>query len=269
MTDRLTEILEAKQQHVATRQRALPLRELEGLALDAPAPRGFARQLRACRETKCYGLIAEMKRASPSRGAIRNDFVAAAIARSYQGGGATCLSVLTDTPYFSGRDEDLHQARAACALPVLRKDFIIDPYQIAESRYLGADCILLIVAALDDAQVRDFRQMAQEFGMDALVEVHDQPELDRALAIAPTLLGINNRNLKTLQVDLGTSGELARHVPADILLVSESGLSTPRHLAEMEACGITTFLIGESLLRHADIEAATRELLVDKPVELN
>ena len=268
MSDKLLPILERKRQHVAQRKRARPLtairRDLAGLE----PTRGFLRALQDRRTCGTYGLIAEMKRASPSKGRIVEHFDAPSFARAYAEGGASCLSVLTDEPYFQGLDEDLADARNAVALPVLRKDFIIDTYQIEESRLLGADCILLIAAALDDAQLAEFSGAAASFGLDVLVEVHDRAELDRALKSDAPLIGINNRNLKSLQVDLSTSVELVSHVPPEVLVVSESGLSSPEDLRRMASAGITTFLIGESLLRQKNLAVAVRSLLIDKAMEL-
>lgn len=231
------------------------------LAEAAAAARGFLRQLTQARKAGRYGLIAEIKRASPSQGLIRKDFDAVALAKAFEAGGASCLSVLTDEPWFQGRDEYLALAREATALPVLRKDFLLDPYQIYEARALGADCVLLILAALDEEEARLLEKTAFELGMDALLEVHSKAELDRALAMRSPLIGINNRNLETLEVDLETTERLAGHVPGDRLVVCESGLATPKDLARMAQAGVTTFLIGESLLRQADVTAATQTLL--------
>ncbi|MGQ5700769.1 indole-3-glycerol phosphate synthase TrpC [Sandaracinobacteroides sp. A072] len=260
MGDRLAPILDAKRAHVAARK---AIRPPESLDPDANGPvRGFARALLMARIGERVGLIAEVKKASPSKGLIRPDFNPAALAAAYQAGGATCLSVLTDEPYFQGHDSYLAEARnAAPRLPALRKDFIVDRYQIAESRALGADAILLIVAALDDAQLQDFEAEATAMGLDVLVEVHDESELDRALALKTSLIGINNRNLKTMETSLSVTEALAPRVPADRILVSESGIALHEDLNRLGRAGITTFLVGESLMREDDVEAATRRLL--------
>lgn len=260
MVDRLQPILEAKRAHVGGRKAVMPRAALDLGAHGAP--RGFARALAAARAAGRIGLIAECKKASPSKGLIRPDFDVAAIAAAYAEGGAACLSVLTDEPYFQGRDFYLAEARrAAPDLPALRKDFIVDAYQLAESRALGADAVLLIVAALDDAELQDFEAEAMALGMDVLVEVHDDAELDRALRLETPLIGINNRDLKTMAVDLATSERLAARVPAPRIAIAESGLSGHGDLARLMAGGISTFLVGESLMREADVAAATRRLI--------
>jgi indole-3-glycerol phosphate synthase len=260
MTDVLAEICAAKRDHVARRKRERPLAKITGEAAAAPAPRGFANRLTEVADLGRYALICEMKRASPSGGLIRADFDPAALARAYESGGAACLSVLTDAPYFKGRDEDLTAARSACSLPVLRKDFMLDPYQIVESRALGADCVLLILAALEDDQAVELEAAALELGMDVLAEVHDASELARALRLRTRLIGINNRNLKTLRIDLQTTETLARDVPDNYLLVAESGIRTRDDLARLSEAGADAFLIGESLMRERDVAAATRAL---------
>jgi indole-3-glycerol phosphate synthase len=261
MSNVLTEILAAKAEHVAACKRHVPLDKIEHLAAEATTPRGFADALRTVTAAGRFALIAEMKRKSPSGGDIRPGFDPAAIAQDYQAAGAACLSVLTDTPYFGGRDEDLKAARDAAPMPALRKDFMIDPYQIAESRALGADCILLIVAALDDAQLSELLAETRRWTMDALIEVHDEDELDRALTLDAKLIGINNRNLKTLKTDLATFERLAPRVPADRLLVAESGLRDTADLRRMTAARAGAFLVGESLQRQPDLIGATRSLL--------
>jgi indole-3-glycerol phosphate synthase len=265
MSDTLARITADKRALVASRRTARPLAAVEAAARDASPPRGFADRLAEAVADGRYGLIAEIKKASPSKGLIRADFDPAGLARAYSDGGATCLSVLTDEPYFQGGDEYLVAARAAVDLPVLRKDFMVDPYQIAESRALGADCVLLIMAALSDAEAAELQAAAAGWRMDVLVEVHDAAELKRALRLPARLIGINNRNLKTLAVDLATTEKLAPSLPRDRLLVSESGLSTPADLARMYRAGASIFLVGESLMREADVTAATRRLLARGP----
>lgn len=260
MTDKLEEICGAKLAHVAKCRAARPLADLEAM-LPAQVPRGFIRALRAKVDAGRAGLIAEIKRASPSQGLIRADFDPSTLALAYETGGAACLSVLTDVPYFQGADEYLITARAAAALPVLRKDFTLDPYQVVEARVLGADAVLLIMAALGDGQASELEASAQGLGLDVLIEVHDEAELDRALRLRTPLIGVNNRDLKTLRVELDTTVRLARLVPADRLLVCESGIGTPRDLARMRSIGAHCFLVGESLMRQADVAAATAILL--------
>ncbi|MDA0240145.1 MAG: indole-3-glycerol phosphate synthase TrpC [Proteobacteria bacterium] len=261
MTDILTEICARTLADLAPKMIALPLAEVEARAKTVAPVRGFAAGLRAAHAAGGYGLIAEIKKASPSKGLIREDFDPATLARAYEQGGASCLSVLTDEPYFQGADRFLGQARDACALPAIRKDFMVDPYQIPESKMLGADCVLLIMAALEDRLAAELREAARAWNLDVLAEVHSEAELDRALALNPEMVGINNRDLKTFNVDLGMTERLAPQIPDGILVVSESGLSGPDDLARMAACGVRSFLIGESLMRQADVAEATRNLL--------
>ena len=265
MSDVLDRICADKRRHVEARKAAQTLADLERLAHAREPVRGFADAL--SRASSGFGLVAEIKKASPSKGLIRADFDAPALARAYQAGGATCLSVLTDIPYFQGRDDDLVAAHKAVSLPVLRKDFMLDPYQVAEARALGADCILLIMAALTDGDARALAAAAQQWGMDVLVEVHDAAELDRALALDARLIGINNRNLKTLDVNLATTELLAPRVPADRILVCESGLHTRGDLDRMAAVGARCFLVGETLMRHDDVAQAVRDLLGTSPAQ--
>jgi indole-3-glycerol phosphate synthase len=261
VADVLAEICAEKRTEVARRKAARPEPALRALLAGAPPVRPFAAALERQVIQGRYGLIAEIKKASPSRGLIRADFDPAALAQAYEAGGAACLSVLTDAPYFQGSDDHLQAARAACSLPVLRKDFILDPYQVVESRVLGADCILLIMAALDDGAARDLAAAAAELGLDVLVEIHDRAELDRALCLNARLIGINNRDLKTLQVDLHTTEKLAPLVPPGHVIVGESGISDPADLDRLAASGARCFLVGESLMRSGDVAAATRRLL--------
>ena len=261
MSDALTRICADKAEHVAARRTAMPPGEVDAAARRASRPRGFADALQSASGGDRYGLITEIKKASPSKGLIREDFNPACLASAYGRGGATCMSVLTDTPWFRGADRHLVEAREAVSLPVLRKDFIIDPYQVAESRMLGADCILLILAAIDDVLAAELEAAAFDWDMDVLVEVHDDAELDRAMKLGSPLLGINNRDLKSLRTDTATTRRLApRASAAGRLVVSESGLSGPDDLLSMRDAGARAFLIGEALMRQDDVEAATRRL---------
>ena len=267
MSDILERICATKREEVARAKAVRPLREVEHAARAAPSPRGFIVALERAVAAGRYGLIAEIKRASPSAGLIRPDFDPTTLARAYARGGAACLSVLTDEPYFQGKPDYLIAARAAATLPVLRKDFLLDPYQIAESRAMGADCVLLILAALTDPEAATLEAAALAHGMDVLAEVHDGAELARALKLKTRLIGINNRNLKTLKVDLATTETLSRNLPKERVVVSESGLNSPSDLARMARCGARCFLVGQSLMRKPDVEAATRALLAPTTAE--
>lgn len=262
MDNVLERICADKREHIAACKANRSFNEVESAARETSAPRGFANALRLASKDG-YGLISEIKRSSPSKGLIRPDFDPAILATAYQSGGATCISVLTDTPYFDGKDEHLIAARNAVDIPILRKDFMLDPYQIYEARALGADCILLIMAALSQDDAIELEKIANSLGMDALLEVHNEVELEQALTLQSALIGINNRNLKTLKTDTVTTKLLASKVPAEKILISESGLYTPEDLAEMANAGARCFLIGESLMRQDDVAEAVRTLLAN------
>lgn len=260
MTDKLTEICDTKRSEVAARKAATSLADLTARAAGQSAPRGFEAALRA-RAAAGYALIAEIKKASPSKGLIRADFQPAEHARQYEAGGAACLSILTDAPYFQGHEDFLIAARAVCALPVLRKDFMVDPWQVTEARAIGADAILIIVAALDDGAMAEIEAAAIDHGMDVLVEVHNEAEMERAARLRSRLIGVNNRDLKRFVTDIAITERLAPLAPEGTLLVSESGINTHADLQRLEKCGARTFLVGESLMRQADVTAAVKALL--------
>ena len=259
--DTLSRILADKYEEVRLRSEATPLERMEREARDAPRPRDFTTALCGAVAEGRVGLIAEIKRASPSGGLIRDPFDPAALAEAYCSGNATCLSVLTDAPYFEGSPEHLRTARAACPLPVLRKDFMVHPWQVFESRAMGADAILLIMAALSDEQAQELEDVARSLDMAVLAEVHDGRELDRALGLETRLIGVNNRDLRTLRTDLSTTEELVPRIPADRIPVAESGIRTPDDVRRMAAAGSRCILVGEHLMRQADVAAAARELV--------
>ena len=258
--NKLEQICATKREEVAARKRMRSLADLDASAREQTAPRGFRSALERA-ERSGFGLIAEIKKASPSKGLIREDFHPAAHARAYAAGGAACLSVLTDAPYFQGHEDYLVEARSACELPVLRKDFMVDPWQVAEARALGADAILIIVAALDDGAMVEIERAAAEYGMDVLVEVHDRAEMERAALLQSRLIGVNNRDLRTFSTDLATTEALAPLAPEGSLLVGESGISRFEDCQRLSHAGVNSFLVGESLMRQCDVEAATRMLL--------
>jgi indole-3-glycerol phosphate synthase len=263
MTQTILDKIKAyKLEEIAADKVATPLAEVEALAAAAPPVRPFAEALFDATKEK-YGLIAEIKKASPSKGLIRENFEPAELAKAYEDGGATCLSVLTDTPSFQGAKQFLIDARAACALPVLRKDFMYDTYQVAEARSMGADCILIIMASVSDAQAAELEDAATHFGMDALIETHNAEELERALLLKSRMIGINNRNLNTFETSLDVTRTLSKHVPGERMIVCESGLNSPEDLADMARYGARSFLIGESLMRQEDVANATRHLLTN------
>jgi len=262
MNNALTNICENKRKHIAINEGRHPLSEIKQLCKSIEPPRGFLNALKN-NSQEGYGLIAEIKRSSPSKGLIRKDFDPKSLSMAYHSGGATCISVLTDEPYFGGKDRHLCEAKKAVKIPILRKDFMLEPYQIHESRALGADCILLIMAALSKNKSIELEGIANSYGMDVLIEVHNEEELEQALELNSPLIGINNRNLKTLETDISNTKTLSKLVPEEKLIVSESGLNTPEDLAEMATIGVRCFLIGESLMRKKNVSIAVKNLLDD------
>jgi len=267
MSDILARICEDKKAHIERKKQERSLNDLEKLIEVLPPTRGFISTLRDLQARQETGLIAEVKKASPSKGVLRQDFDPAGIARIYEQSGAACLSVLTDEPYFQGKDEYIDQIKRAVDLPVLRKDFMLEPYQIAESRAIGADCVLLIMAALSDSQAKELYQAAGQYNLDVLVEVHDTEEMDRALAVAPGMIGVNNRNLKTLEIDLQTGLNLAGKYPENVVKVAESGFHTHEDVQRFRKAGYNSFLIGEHMMRQPDIGLATRKILGKNPAQ--